>query len=98
MKCKETEVDRLKDLFDKEFKFETDHYEIPSQRWQTALQKRVSDFCFEYDSPDCLTIVYYAGHGYAGTETNKFKLSAFAILVCLFDRMRIVANAILQEN
>ncbi|KAL2037597.1 hypothetical protein N7G274_009710 [Stereocaulon virgatum] len=76
MQCKASEVDQLRDLFDQEFNFKTDYFEIPSNRWQTALQKKLSDFCWEYDSPDCLGIIYYGGHGYEGTDTKKFKLSA----------------------
>ncbi|KAI4163936.1 MAG: hypothetical protein LQ342_002433 [Letrouitia transgressa] len=76
LQCKETEVDALRDLFERRFHYETDYFEIPKQRWQTALQKRIADLFFEYDSPDCLTIIYYGGHGYVGGETQSLKLSA----------------------
>ncbi|KAL8804776.1 MAG: hypothetical protein Q9182_002368 [Xanthomendoza sp. 2 TL-2023] len=76
MQCKETEVDALRKLFDDEFKYETDYFLIPKDRWQTALQKRIADLLYEYDSPDCLTIVYYGGHGYVGEETQSLKLAA----------------------
>ncbi|KAL8692460.1 MAG: hypothetical protein Q9218_002528 [Villophora microphyllina] len=76
LQCKETEVDALRDFFDKEFNYETDSFQIPKERWSTALQKRIADLYYEYDSADCLTILYYAGHGYIGAETQKFKLSA----------------------
>ena len=76
MQCRETEVDALRTLFDKEFKYETDYFLIPKARWQTALQKRIADLFYEYDSPDCLTIIYYGGHGYVGEESNSLKLAA----------------------
>ncbi|KAI4099618.1 MAG: hypothetical protein L6R37_005890 [Teloschistes peruensis] len=76
MQCKETEVDALRDFFDKRFHYETDSFQIPKDRWQTALQKRIAELYYEFDSPDCLTILYYAGHGYTGTETQTLKLSA----------------------
>ncbi|MCJ1278807.1 hypothetical protein MMC21_006625 [Puttea exsequens] len=76
MQCKETEVDRLRDIFAADFKFETDYYEIPSERWRTGLLKKVAAFMWDYDSPDCLAIIYYGGHGYEGKETREFKLAA----------------------
>ncbi|KAL8672340.1 MAG: hypothetical protein Q9168_003193 [Polycauliona sp. 1 TL-2023] len=76
LQCKETEVDALRNLFDQEFKYETDYFLIPNDRWQTALQKRIADLFYEYDSPDCLTIIYYGGHGYRGEETQSLKLAA----------------------
>lgn len=76
IQCKETEVDNLREIFAEGFLFETDHFEIPSERWQTALQRKVADFIHEYDSPDCMVIIYYGGHGYIGEETGQLKLSA----------------------
>ena len=76
LQCKETEVDDLRELFQTRFCYETHYFEIPKERWQTALHRRVADFCYQYDSPDCLTILYYGGHGYVGTETKALKLSA----------------------
>ncbi|KAL8729574.1 MAG: hypothetical protein Q9166_004654 [cf. Caloplaca sp. 2 TL-2023] len=76
MQCKETEIDDLRKLFDEEFRYETDYFLIPKDRWQTALQKRIADLFYEYDSPDCLTIIYYGGHGYVGEETQSLKLAA----------------------
>lgn len=69
-------MDNLREIFAEGFLFETDHFEIPSERWQTALQRKVADFIHEYDSPDCMVIIYYGGHGYIGEETGQLKLSA----------------------
>lgn len=76
MQCKATEVDKLRELFETEFNFKTECYEIPSDRWETALHKKLADFCYEYDSPEDLAIIYYAGHAYTGKETKEFKLAA----------------------
>lgn len=76
MQCRETEVDALRKLFDEDFNYETDYFLIPKARWQTALQKRIADLFYEYDSPDCLTIIYYGGHGYVGEESKSLKLAA----------------------
>ena len=80
MQCRATEVDELRNLFDKEFNYETDYFLIPKDRWQTALQKRIADMFYEYDSPDCLTIIYYGGHGYVGKESKSLKLAAYISL------------------
>lgn len=69
-------MDKLRQLFAKEFNFKTVYFEVPSQRWETALHKAVADFCYEYDSPEDLAIVYYGGHAYEGRETKHFKLAA----------------------
>lgn len=69
-------MDKLRQLFASDFNFKTEYFEIPSQRWETALHKKVADFCYEYDSPEDLAIVYYGGHAYEGKETGHFKLSA----------------------
>lgn len=69
------QVDALHAFFRDEFHFETDYYEIPSQRWRTGLNKKLSDFIWEYDSPDCLVLIYYGGHAYTGEETGLFKLA-----------------------
>lgn len=66
---KETEVDALRTLFSSTIR--TDYSLSPKDRWQTALRKRIADFVYEYNSPDCLTIVYYGGHGIVGEETQS---------------------------
>ena len=76
MQCKETEVDSLNKVFADKFNFETDYFQIPSERWQTGLMRKVHDFMWNYDSPDSLAIMYYGGHGYLGKETNEFKFAA----------------------
>ena len=69
-------MDNLRELFKSEFNFKAEIYEIPSDRWETALHKKLADFCHEYDSPDDLAIIYYGGHAYTGEETKEFKFAA----------------------
>ncbi|KAI4102491.1 MAG: hypothetical protein LQ339_004645 [Xanthoria mediterranea] len=83
MQCKETEIDALRELFDKEFNYETAYFLIPQDRWQTALQKRIADLVYKYDSPDCLTIIYYGGHGkFEADESGDPTLFMNDILGC----------------
>ncbi|KAL8929049.1 MAG: hypothetical protein Q9208_001492 [Pyrenodesmia sp. 3 TL-2023] len=52
LQCKETEVDALRELFAKDFKYETAYFQIPKVRWQTALQKRIADLFYEKFAAD----------------------------------------------
>lgn len=70
-------MDELHKILDEDFHYETYFFQIPSARWETALVMRIANFVHEYNSPDNMVIVYYAGHGYVGDETNKFKLAAY---------------------
>lgn len=70
-------MDALHKIFAEDFHFETEFFQIPSEKWETALNTKVANFIYEYDSPDNMVIVYYAGHGYVGKETKQFKLAAY---------------------
>ncbi|MCJ1438958.1 hypothetical protein MMC27_008348 [Xylographa pallens] len=76
MNLKKSEVDRLQAIFKTQFNFETQHFQIPPNKSDTALLAAVTNFANEYNSPDNLMIVYYGGHGYKGSETQQFKLAA----------------------
>ncbi|MCJ1397565.1 hypothetical protein MMC11_000759 [Xylographa trunciseda] len=76
MHLKESEVDRLHAIFKSQFNFETQHFQIPPNKSDTALLAAVTKFADDYNSPDNLMVVYYGGHGYRGTETDQFKLAA----------------------
>jgi hypothetical protein len=62
MYCKEKEVDRLRDVFKNQFRFNTETFEIPSDRSASALCLKISDFAYRYDHPKKLSIIYYGGH------------------------------------
>ncbi|MCJ1315907.1 hypothetical protein MMC15_001227 [Xylographa vitiligo] len=76
MNLKKSEVDRLQAIFKNQFNFETQYFQIPPNKSDTALLAAVTNFANEYNSPDNLMIVYYGGHGYKGYETQQFKLAA----------------------
>ena len=69
-------MDTLRDLFSKSFNFKTEYFEIPSERGKPALHKKLTDFCYEYDSPEDLAIIYYAEHIYGRRKTKELNLAA----------------------
>jgi len=81
------QVDRLQTIFKERFHYTTDIFEIPSERSETGLHKKIADFAHEYNEPNNLMILYYAGHAYTGLETQALKLAALArtpsSLLCL---------------
>lgn len=70
-------MDALHKILAEGFQFETDFYQIPSVKWETALNTKVANFVHENNNLDNMVIVYYAGHGYVGDETGRFKLAAY---------------------
>ena len=69
-------MDKLRDLFSESFNFKTEYFEIPSERGEFALHKKLADFCYEYDSPEDLAIIYYGEHMYEGRKTKELNLAA----------------------
>ena len=69
-------MNRLRNLLEDDFHFETEYFEIPSERSEPDLMMKASTFVSSYNNPDCLAIIYYGGHGYVGAKTKKFKLAA----------------------
>lgn len=78
-------MDALHKILDEGFHYETEFFQIPSERWETALNTKIATFAHKYNSPDNMIIVYYAGHGYLGNETKKFKLAAYVEPHSIFD-------------
>jgi len=71
-----SKVKRLQDIFERRFHYTTDTYEIPSEKSETGLQKKIADFAHEYNQPNNLMILYYSGHAYTGKESQALKLAA----------------------
>lgn len=72
-------MEDLRDLFKSAFRFKTQFFEIPSDRWETVLHQRLLDLCYEYDNTEDLAIIYYyggGGHAYQGEETKEFRFAA----------------------
>lgn len=65
------EVDRLQELFEKDLKFTTRIYPIPSESPSAQLQYELAIFVKEFSlQRKSLTIVYYAGHADKIQETS----------------------------
>lgn len=62
MYCSASEVPDLEEVFRKRFGFKTRVCKIPSERSQTSLHRTISDFAYDYDSPNKMSIIYYGGH------------------------------------
>ena len=69
-------MDTLRDLFSESFNFKTEYFEIPSEHGEPALHKKLADFCYKYDSPEDLAIIYYAEHIYERRKTKGLNLAA----------------------
>lgn len=59
------ELTRLKNVFEYQFGFTTEQWDIPSLNPTRALQTKLYDFQDAHQSEDELLIVYYGGHGHA---------------------------------
>jgi hypothetical protein len=70
-----SQIGPLKQVFEEQFLFHTQTYQIPSESSIQLLNKMLSEFVTQ-NPPSSLTIFYYGGHGYRGEETGKLKLAA----------------------
>ena len=68
-------MDKLRNLFSESFNFRTEYFEIPTERWETALHKKLADFSYEYDSPEDLAITHYSGHVGERRKTKELNLA-----------------------
>jgi hypothetical protein len=66
----EREIRRLKHVFSALYRFDVQEFKIPSKTPGKATTSRISDF-LENDSPNCLLIVYYAGHARLSNQINE---------------------------
>lgn len=65
------EVDRLQELFKKDFNFQTRIYLIPSESPSAQLQFELAAFVKAFSlQKKSLTIVYYAGHADKAEDTS----------------------------
>ena len=65
------EVERLQELFEKDFRFKTRIYRIPSENPSARLQYELAFFVKEFSlQRKSLTIVYYAGHADKVQDTS----------------------------
>ncbi|KAH6689939.1 hypothetical protein BKA61DRAFT_585139 [Leptodontidium sp. MPI-SDFR-AT-0119] len=66
----QTEIDDLGYIFEDQYRYEVEKYQIPSRQPDRALKVRVLDFLKENDSEDSLLIFYYAGHARRNPQSN----------------------------
>lgn len=65
------ELTSLKRVFEHQFRFATEQWDIPSQNPTRALQTRLYDFQDAHQSENELLIVYYGGHGDADRRRGR---------------------------
>ena len=58
------EIIELEFVLKQGYRYETEHWKIPSARSHNSLAMRLSNFLDQYERKDSLLIVYYGGHGY----------------------------------
>ena len=77
------EVNRLKSVFEKRFKYQTTMESLDNnikQKLQVQLWTKVANFVNENDGPNTLLIVYYAGHGRPGKFYGDLEIFGLAKL------------------
>ncbi|KAL8732293.1 MAG: hypothetical protein Q9166_002865 [cf. Caloplaca sp. 2 TL-2023] len=65
------ELATLKRVFESQFRFATEQWDIPSQNSTRALQTKLYNFQDTHQSEDELLIVYYGGHGDADRRRGR---------------------------
>ncbi|KAL8789317.1 MAG: hypothetical protein Q9213_001240 [Squamulea squamosa] len=65
------ELSTLKGVFENQYNFATEQWDIPSQNPTRALQAKLYDFQICHQSEDELLIVYYGGHGDADRRRGR---------------------------
>lgn len=90
----QVELDRLRDVFELQFRFATEQWNIPSLNPTRALQAKLYDFQEAHQSESELLIVYYGGHG----EASRRGKSVWAAYVhSFFDLDMLPAVEILKS-
>lgn len=79
----QVELDRLRNVFDFQFNFTTEQWNIPSKNSTRALQAKLYDFQEAHQSESELLIVYYGGHG----EASRRGKSIWAAYVKSFSNL-----------
>lgn len=65
------ELTRLKNLFQSQFRFAAEQWDIPSHNPTRALQTKLYDFQNAHQTENELLIVYYGGHGGADRRRGR---------------------------
>lgn len=74
-KCKDqgykTEACAIGDLFEKDFGYSVQYYEITSADSELELDARINSHLRAYRNPETLLIIHYGGHGNADDEYGQ---------------------------
>jgi len=71
--CKSKELVRLEKVLKDSFRYTVETFDIPSERSETALARKIADFAYQYDNPNKMAMIYYGGHA----EFMEGKLQLF---------------------
>ncbi|KAI4196632.1 MAG: hypothetical protein LQ348_002269, partial [Seirophora lacunosa] len=71
------ELTTLKRVFENQFRFATEQWDIPSQNSTRALQTKLYDFQDAHQNENELLIVYYGGHGDADRRRGRSIWAAY---------------------
>ena len=67
----QSEVDSLRNVFERQFCFGVEEWQIPSRNATRTLQEKLYDFQKAHQTESELLIVYYAGHGEADLRRGR---------------------------
>lgn len=61
----QSEIEGLRSVFERQFRFDVQEWQIPGKGAQRALQEKIYGFQYAHQIESELLIVYYGGHGEA---------------------------------
>jgi hypothetical protein len=65
------ELEELGIIFSKCYNYSVELWRIPSEKPATKLQRRLADYVDNFDTPNTLLIVYYAGHAMQNEQRDE---------------------------
>ena len=72
------EAYEIGELFETNFHYDIEYYEIPSDNSHMELDKKINSFLDDHGGPDHLMILHYGGHGDSDDEKGQKKLAVWA--------------------
>jgi hypothetical protein len=71
----EKEARDIGNLFGIEFKYDIEHYRIPSKNSHIEVNHKISNYLKEHSGQETLLIIHYGGHGDANDGTDELRRS-----------------------